>query len=67
MILDPRVEVECDECGHFESFGLTPLARGAWDDRDLEKQIERLGWKSIGGDEYLCYDCANSPFLAQPL
>ncbi len=57
MILDPKVEVECDRCGYFEWYGLTPLARGAWDGRGLEKSMEADGWKTIGDDEHLCEDC----------
>jgi len=57
MILDPKVEVECDGCGHYEFFGLTPLAREAWDQRDLDRQLVAEGWKIVSEDEHLCYDC----------
>ena len=61
MILNPKVEVECDGCGYFESFGLTPLAREAWDGRDLGRQMEAYGWKTVGDDEHLCEECAKPP------
>jgi len=57
MILDPTVRVECNECEYFVEYHLTPLARGAWDARALEKSLEIDGWKTVGDDDHLCEDC----------
>lgn len=56
MIGDPVVAVVCDSCGYEEEHGLTPLARKAWDMRDLKFDLERSGWR-IEGDNTYCPEC----------
>jgi len=53
MINDPTIYVDCDYCATGEEFNLTPLAKGAWDDRDLKKNLKKRGW-IIDGDLTFC-------------
>ncbi len=52
---DPVIRAECDEsgCGNFEEMGLTALARGAYDERHIVSQLERLRW-TVDGDVLTC-------------
>ena len=58
-LAEPQVEVFCDgpdNCQASEMFGLTPIARGGYDERHLKHQIEALGWL-VQGDSHYCVDC----------
>jgi hypothetical protein len=44
MLLDPTVQIECDECEHFEEFGLTPLANSCYDERGVKSASQSNGW-----------------------
>jgi len=57
MIGDPIVIVTCDKCKVTYEYGLTELAGGGWDDRNLEKDMRRDSWTSKNGED-LCYDCS---------
>ena len=61
MISDAYVEVTCDECSEFEQHQLTATGRG-YDDRNLERQLEREGWE-VNGDETICPDCIENRTL----
>lgn len=54
----PFVTVTCDAegCQATEEIELTEVARGAWDDRDVDDELEGLGWHSEGGSDY-CPEC----------
>lgn len=58
-ISDPIVIIECDNCRCTDELYLTVTARG-WDDRDVEKQFEHLGYVADEKEKYLhlCSDCA---------
>lgn len=53
---DPIVTVECDSCGGTDELHLTCTARG-WDDRDIDKDLKRLGYTSTSEYEHICRDC----------
>jgi hypothetical protein len=54
---EPLMTVSCDRCETYEDeYGLTSLARGGWDDRNVQRQMERNGWKTIDGED-ICPDC----------
>lgn len=56
---DPIIRVECNGgCGTEEEFGMTPLARGSFDDRNLEADLRAARWTVVGEDEEYCEDCA---------
>lgn len=57
MIGDPKIYVDCDYCGSGEELDMTPLARGAWDDRDLEDTLTKLGWIIQGDYTFCSKDC----------
>lgn len=56
MKSEPVVIITCDGCSEEIEASLTALADGSYDERGLDKQIERTGWISRG-DEHLCSDC----------
>lgn len=53
---NPQVEVSCDECGAEEFVGLTSLARGGYDERNMDGVLEGKGWKIADGKD-ICPDC----------
>ena len=57
MINDPKIYVDCDYCCEGEEFDMTPLAKGAFDDRDLEDTLKRLGWIIEGDLTFCCKEC----------
>jgi len=60
MLSDPVVTMTCDgflTCRYEEEFGLTAIARGGYDDRDLRAESERAGWVWQQG-KHICADCA---------
>jgi len=56
MRSDPFVRIECDRCGIYEYYDMTPLAQRSWDLRNLDRQLENDGWR-ISGDEHICHEC----------
>lgn len=58
MAINPKVWVTCDECLSMEEFDMTPLARGAWDMRDLVRSMQRAGWRAESLDgPHVCPSC----------
>lgn len=61
MIQDAFIYVDCDNCGEVEHLGLTPLAGGGWDERDVVSELERMGWilpHGKDGDTFCQEECA---------
>lgn len=58
MQLDPTITIICDNCQTEIEMGLTAIARGGWDDRDINKSLEREGWPVFGSESHYCLDCA---------
>jgi hypothetical protein len=56
---DAFIYVNCDGtgCDMCEEVQLTALAGGAWDERDVSRELERMGWVVAGSKEY-CDGCA---------
>jgi len=59
MINEPVLTATCDECFDELTLELTPTARG-WDDRDVDKQIERNDWVQMPENDgrTFCPTCA---------
>ena len=56
MIGEPRITVDCDDCGEEHEFEMTSLAmKGVWDTRNLGDDIKKEGW-IIDGDKTYCSD-----------
>ncbi len=55
---EPMIFVECDKCGDSWEFGLTPLAGGGWDDRNMSRALEKEGWLVSEENEF-CEECRN--------
>lgn len=55
MILDPTVRVECDEpgCQEFNDIELTALAGSAYDERNVKRRLESMGW-TVDSDIVTC-------------
>jgi hypothetical protein len=56
MISDAYVRVTCNGCETEEEIPLTATAKG-YDDRNLKRDIEKLGWKMVGENVHHCADC----------
>lgn len=58
MLGNPTVPVMCDTegCDLEDAVGLTALARGAYDERDIESDLEDIGWSLVDG-KHLCCNC----------
>lgn len=61
MLEDPTVLVICDGdnsdvCDQEIQVRLTPLARGSYDERDVEADLEMSGWRIEDG-KHLCPNC----------
>ena len=55
MLLDPKVELECNYCEHAEAFDMTPLAGGVFDMRAVEgNSSTNHGWIWAGDDVHYC-------------
>ena len=54
MRSDAYIIITCDNCGYEVHITLTPLASGAYDERHVDMELERLGWNV---DNDLCEDC----------
>jgi hypothetical protein len=56
---DPQIQVTCNgNCGDIITVGMTPLARGAFDERNVNANLKRDGWISTGENDY-CPTCAS--------
>lgn len=56
MLSDAYVTVSCDKCHHSENYELTSLAGGGWDERNVEGELRRNGWR-IDGYQHFCETC----------
>jgi hypothetical protein len=56
MIGEPMIPVMCDRCAEDHEFGMTALACHSWDARNLQRELERGGWR-VEGDIHICPDC----------
>jgi len=56
MTTDAYIRVICDGCEAEEEIPLTATAKG-YDERNVAKSIEKLGWKTTGEDEHRCAEC----------
>ena len=57
MISDPYIQVECDRCGSVtDTYPMTLLASGCWDDRNLARKMARDGWEVRDG-QHICLAC----------
>ncbi len=54
MLCDPKVEIECNRCEHFDSLDMTPLAGGAFDMRSAKSQATSRGWIWVSDSEHYC-------------
>lgn len=61
---EPTIIVTCDECGDDVEMGMTALARGSYDERNLNASILNMGWE-IRGDKDICSDCVNEERRAE--
>ena len=57
MRSDAYITVTCDKCGCEEQIQLTALARNAYDERNVDGELRRMGWTIDDGID-LCEDCA---------
>lgn len=54
---EPMISVECDKCGEAsDPMGLTMLAGGGWDDRNVRPRLKREGWL-VEGNSTICPEC----------
>jgi hypothetical protein len=54
---DPIITITCDRCQIYEDeVGMTPLAGGGYDERNIDGELRRGGWKKEG-DSDICPDC----------
>jgi hypothetical protein len=61
VISDAFVRIECDGkgCRESDEIQLTALARsGSYDDRNVAREIKRMGWHELPDDRHLCESCA---------
>jgi len=56
MRTDAYIEVTCDNCGECIQVPLTAIARGGYDERYVDAELESMGWNV---DNDLCPDCKN--------
>ena len=54
----PYITVICDACGCETEEPLTALARGSYDERHVEANLEASGWVVEEGGDFCCEDCA---------
>ena len=53
----PSINVDCDRCGEsLEDIGLTSLAGGGWDDRNVKRLLESYGWR-VTKEADICDNC----------
>lgn len=56
---DAFIFVACDRCGQMVEVQCTALAGGAWDERNVDAELRRMGWDTVDGD--LCETCSERP------
>jgi hypothetical protein len=59
MYIEIRATVECTNCHTSEEVELTETVTGAgnsWDDRNVERFLDRIGWE-VDGETILCGSC----------
>ena len=44
MLSDPSVNVECNQCGGNDDFGLTLLASESWNLQHIDDDLKAAGW-----------------------
>ncbi len=53
---DAYITVECDKCSDCIEINLTSTAHG-WDERDIDGELEDLGWTYYDGVGDICPAC----------
>lgn len=56
MLGEPILPVTCDDCGEETDCGLTGIARGGYDERNVEASLKGQGWLVKDGKHY-CWNC----------
>ena len=56
MLSDAYIEVTCDGCHQVEVVQLTATAKRGWDERNVARHLESIGW-SVDGDCHYCEHC----------
>lgn len=57
MRSDAYIRVICDGCDDEVEVGLTALAGGGWDERNVDAHLKRFGWTTDGDEDY-CDECS---------
>lgn len=58
MRSDPTITVTCDKCQDSDTYcDLTATAGHSWDERGVDGQLRRAGWK-VDGEIDICPDCS---------
>lgn len=58
MILEPILPLVCDNCKDEVYLEMTMGARGAYDSRYADEEIENMGWYDAGNNTHYCHECA---------
>lgn len=59
MINYAFITATCDRClDTTDPIGLCPLAGGGWDERYIEKKLQRWGWR-VSKTETICDNCVH--------
>jgi len=56
MLSDAYIEATCDGCHQVEVVQLTATAKRGWDERNVARHLESIGWL-VDGDCHYCEDC----------
>lgn len=57
MRSEPTITITCDRCEVEEvTVGLTALARRSYDERNVDGELKRFGWKVEDGQD-ICDEC----------
>ena len=56
MLSDAYIEATCDGCHQVEVVQLTATAERGWDERNVVRHLESIGWL-VDGDCHYCEDC----------
>ena len=54
---DAYIRVECDTCHDFIDIELTFIAGREWDERNVDGELERQGWRDEGDNIHTCSMC----------